>query len=43
MIMPSGPTDLEEDMEAGYGGQKLAQLMKDEGYAELAELLARKK
>ena len=33
--MPSGIIDAEEDYETGYGGEKLARILEDEGIADL--------
>jgi len=33
--MPSGIIDLEEDYATGYGGEKLAGILEDEGVAAL--------
>lgn len=33
--MPSGVIDVEEDFETGYGGEKLVQVLRDEGIADL--------
>ena len=43
LVSRSGPVDLEEDAETGWGGPKFEQLRQDEGYADLEDLLARRK